>query len=62
MTMTPSVLIPIAPGTNRNQELADAFLVATLITNGIFWVLLGGLTGFVYQKLASSPQPQENAL
>ncbi|MEM8925267.1 MAG: phosphoribosylformylglycinamidine synthase subunit PurQ [Actinomycetota bacterium] len=24
-TMRPSVLIPIAPGTNRNQELADAF-------------------------------------
>ncbi|MGI9614501.1 MAG: phosphoribosylformylglycinamidine synthase subunit PurQ [Acidimicrobiales bacterium] len=28
MTSTPSVLIPIAPGTNRNQELADAFAAA----------------------------------
>ena len=26
--MLPSVLIPIAPGTNRNQELADAFAAA----------------------------------
>ena len=28
MTNRPSVLIPIAPGTNRNQELADAFALA----------------------------------
>ena len=28
MTNRPSVLIPIAPGTNRNQELADAFELA----------------------------------
>ncbi len=28
MTIAPSVLIPIAPGTNRNQELADAFTAA----------------------------------
>lgn len=28
MTTKPSVLIPIAPGTNRNEELANAFTVA----------------------------------
>ena len=28
MTTKPSVLIPIAPGTNRNTELADAFASA----------------------------------
>ena len=32
MTTEPSVLIPIAPGTNRNQELADAFTAAGAAT------------------------------
>jgi len=34
-------------------ELAQAFVFATLITNGIFWLSLGGLYGFFHQKIAN---------
>jgi cobalt transporter subunit CbtA len=32
------------------EELAQAFIVATAIANAIFWLVLGGLTGFFYRK------------
>jgi cobalt transporter subunit CbtA len=32
------------------EKLAHAFIVATSITNAIFWLMLGGLNGFFYRK------------
>ncbi len=34
------------------QELADAFLWATAIVNGIFWLVLGTLAALTFEKLA----------
>lgn len=33
-------------------ELITAFIIATIITNAVFWLALGGLTGFFYKKMA----------
>ncbi len=33
-------------------ELAKAFIFATAIANAVFWISLGGLTGFFYKKMA----------
>ncbi|PUA18005.1 CbtA family protein [Glaciimonas sp. PCH181] len=35
-------------------ELARAFIVATTIANGIFWLALGGAFGYLTKKLASA--------
>lgn len=34
------------------EELAHAFIYATALANAIFWLALGGLTGWFYKKLA----------
>lgn len=34
-------------------ELVQAFILATVIANAVFWLSLGGLYGFFHQKLAS---------
>lgn len=34
------------------EELVRTFVVASLATTGIFWIVLGGLSGFLYRKLA----------
>ncbi|MFP6748983.1 MAG: CbtA family protein, partial [Alphaproteobacteria bacterium] len=34
-------------------ELAAEFVVATLVISGLFWLLLGGLTGHFYRRFAS---------
>ncbi|OWY29897.1 CbtA family protein [Herbaspirillum robiniae] len=34
------------------EELARAFIHATAMANAVFWLALGGLTGFFYRKLA----------
>ncbi len=31
-------------------ELASEFAVATLAVTGLFWVVLGGLTGYFYNR------------
>lgn len=36
------------------ESLADAFVQATAIANGLFWVVLGGLTGLFLQKMSAS--------
>ncbi len=33
-------------------DLIDAFIVASLVTTGLFWLVLGGLSGFLYRKFA----------
>ena len=33
-------------------DLIDTFIVASLVTAGIFWMVLGTATGFVYRRLA----------
>jgi len=34
------------------EELARAFIHATALANGLFWLALGGLTGYFYKKFA----------
>ncbi len=33
-------------------ELASAFVVTSLVTNAVFWIALGALTAFLYDRLA----------
>ncbi len=32
-------------------EMASAFIIKTLLVGGVFWVVLGGLTGFTFSKI-----------
>lgn len=34
------------------KALVQTFVVAFLATTGIFWIVLGGLSGFLYRKMA----------
>jgi len=43
---------PEVAGGSAPQALAQAFLWATAIVNGLFWLLLGGLTAFMFKRLA----------
>jgi cobalt transporter subunit CbtA len=33
-------------------ELADAFVVAVIVTSGLFWLALGGVSGWMFKKFA----------
>ena len=33
-------------------ELAGSFIIATALANAVFWLALGGLTGYFYKKFA----------
>ncbi len=56
MTAQPSVLIPIAPGTNRNQELADAFEAVGATTSQLpLQALKEGETKLVDHQLLALP-------
>ena len=35
-------------------ELAAAFVSATLVTNLLFWLTVGGVAGFAYRRLAAT--------
>ncbi len=35
---------------NVPAEMAAEFAVATLVVTGLFWVFLGGLTGYFYNR------------
>ncbi|MFJ9531686.1 CbtA family protein [Herbaspirillum sp. NPDC101396] len=41
---------PAVPGGAAPEELAQAFIHATALANGIFWLTLGGLIGYFYKK------------
>lgn len=43
---------PEVVGGNAPEALENAFITATAIVNGIFWLVLGGLTAFTFKKLA----------
>lgn len=43
---------PAVHGSAAPEELAQAFIHATALANGLFWVTLGGLTGYFYKKFA----------
>jgi cobalt transporter subunit CbtA len=43
---------PAVPGGAAPEELAQAFIHATALANGVFWLALGGLTGYLYKKFA----------
>jgi cobalt transporter subunit CbtA len=43
---------PAVPGGAAPEELARAFIHATALSNGLFWLVLGGLTGYFYKKFA----------
>ncbi len=43
---------PEAYGGQVPAELAAAFVAATLVTNAVFWLVLGGAAGFFFQRLA----------
>lgn len=51
----PEVHVSAAPA-----ELAQAFIQATTITNAVFWLALGGLTGLFYKKLATIQHTKSN--
>lgn len=44
---------PLVPASAAPAELARAFIHATAIANGVFWLLLGGLCGWFYKKFAA---------
>lgn len=46
---------PEAHGGNAPQELADAFVVATAVANGIFWLVLGASSAWMFAKMGPSP-------
>lgn len=48
----PDVHSALAP-----DDLIQAFIMATVVSNAVFWLLLGGLYGFFNQKLARSVEP-----
>lgn len=39
-------------GGNVPADLIRSFVIASLVTTGIFWLVLGGATGFLYRRLA----------
>jgi cobalt transporter subunit CbtA len=43
---------PEAHGGPVPQDLVQAFWVASLATTALFWLVLGGLAGFLYPRLA----------
>jgi len=43
---------PAVPGGAAPEALAQAFIHATALANGVFWLALGGLTGYFYKKFA----------
>jgi cobalt transporter subunit CbtA (proposed) len=43
---------PEVVGGSAPEALADVFIWATAIVNGVFWIALGGLTGFLFKRLA----------
>lgn len=43
---------PEVAGGNAPEALEHSFIVATMIVNAVFWVLLGGLTALTFKKLA----------
>jgi cobalt transporter subunit CbtA len=42
---------PEAHGGTAPADLVQAFIIATMIANAVFWLTLGGLYGFFHQKL-----------
>lgn len=44
---------PLEPG-QVPAELAAEFAVATLVVTGLFWLVLGGLTGYLYRRFERS--------
>ena len=44
---------PLEPG-QVPAELAAEFAVATLVVTGLFWLVLGGLTGYFYRRFERS--------
>lgn len=43
---------PAVHGGAAPEELARAFIHATALANAVFWLALGGLTGYFYKKIA----------
>ncbi len=33
-------------------DVIDEFIVASLVTTGLFWLTLGGFTGLLYRRFA----------
>ena len=49
--------VPVEHSSLAPESLTHAFVQATAIANGIFWIVLGGLTGYFLQKMSHSNQP-----
>lgn len=43
---------PAVHGSAAPEQLAQAFIHATALANALFWLTLGGLTGYFYKKFA----------
>lgn len=48
--------VPAEHSSLAPESLAHAFVQATAIANGIFWIVLGGLTGYFLQRMSNSEQ------
>jgi cobalt transporter subunit CbtA len=44
---------PEAHGGLAPAELARSFIYASLVSNGVFWIVLGALTGFLFNRFQS---------
>jgi cobalt transporter subunit CbtA len=43
---------PAVPGSAAPESLAHLFIAAAVATSLLFWLVLGSLTGFFYQRMA----------
>ena len=42
---------PEQHGGLASGELADAFVIAVIVTSAVFWLVLGGVSGWLFRKL-----------
>ena len=47
---------PDSDGGTAPAELESAFVIASLIANAIFWLALGALSGFLFERLGARPR------
>lgn len=45
---------PAEMGGNTPPELASMFVIASLLTTAVLWVVLGGVSGYLHQRFAES--------
>ena len=46
--------VPDHHGGSAPEALAHAFVVASMVTNFLFWVVLGGTAGYCFKRFAGA--------